>query len=315
MCASPLHTLNPSARRMSSTTQTSSSIMATRQVGNRVPKTRATAVLGSLLKYAVLITLSAFFLIPLFWMISTSLKSPDELMVWPPIWIPNPIRWDNYITAFERAQFGQYVVNTLLVTIPSVIGALISNTLIGYGFGKVRWPGRDAIFGIVLATLILPSFITFIPLYVTFRNIGWLNTYAPLIVPTFLGNAFYIFLLRQFMMQLPDELLDAARVDGANEWRIFAQVVLPLCRPALAVVALFQFIGSWNDFFGPLIYVSDKAKLTIALGIANMQSSFGPSNFAWIMAATFMSVAPIIVLFFFTQRTFIEGIKMTGIKG
>ena len=273
------------------------------------------AIVGSIAKYAALLILSAFFLIPLFWMISTSLKNPEELMVWPPIWIPNPIRWDNYLIAFQRAQFGQYVLNTLTVAVPSVAGAMISNTLIAYGFAKVRWPGRDVIFGIVLATLILPSFVTFIPLYVTFRNIGWLNSYAPLIVPTFLGNAFYIFLLRQFLMQLPDELLDAARVDGANEWRIFVQVVLPLCRPALAVVALFQFIGSWNDFFGPLIYLSDKAKLTIALGIANMQSNYGPSNFAWIMAATFMSVAPIILLFFFTQRTFIEGIKMTGLKG
>ena len=259
---------------------------ATKQIAPRIVPQAAAAHTAaelaiSLLKYAALLTLSFFFLIPLFWMISTSLKNPEELMVWPPVWIPNPIRWDNYITAFERAQFGQYVLNTLFIAVPSVLGALLSNSLIGYGFSKVRWPGRDAVFGIVLATLILPSFVTFIPLYITFRNIGWLNTYAPLIVPTFLGNAFFIFLLRQFLLQLPDELLDAARVDGANEWRIFLQIVLPLCRPVLAVVALFQFIGSWNDFFGPLIYLSDKSKLTIALGIANMQSSYGPSNFAW----------------------------------
>jgi multiple sugar transport system permease protein len=269
----------------------------------------------ALLKYAVLLLLSGFFMLPWAWMISTSLKSPEELMIWPPIWLPSPLRWDNYVTAFARAQFGTYVWNTLLIAVPSVVGAVVANALVAYGFARVRWPGRDAVFAVMMATLVLPSFVTFIPLYIIFRNIGWVNTYLPLIVPVFLGNAFFIFLLRQFLMQIPEELSDAARVDGASELRIFAQIIMPLTRPALAVVALFQFIGSWNDYFGPLIYLNDKSMFTISLGIANMQSSYGFSNFAWVMAATCMSVLPIIVLFFFAQRTFIEGITMTGLRG
>ena len=276
---------------------------------------RTARITATLLKYLLLFFFSAFFVLPWVWMISTSLKNPEELAVYPIIWIPQPIRWDNYLEAFRRAEFPTYLINTMLVAFPSVLGSVISNAFVAYGFARVRWPGRDAVFGLVLATLILPSFVTFIPLYLIFKQLGWINSYLPLIIPTFLGNPFFIFLLRQFFMSLPEELADAARVDGASELRIFTQIILPLSRPALAVVALFQFIGSWNDYFGPLIYINDKALYTISLGIANMRASYGFSNFAWIMAATCMSVLPIIVLFFFAQRTFIEGIALTGLKG
>jgi multiple sugar transport system permease protein len=271
--------------------------------------------LTSIFKYIMLILFSCFFILPWVWMISTSLKNPQELVIWPPIWIPHPIRWDNYFQAFKEAQLGHFFLNTLYVTVPSVIGALLSNSLAAYGFSRVRWPGRDVVFGIVLGTLILPGFVTFIPLYIIFSKLHWINTYLPLIVPTFLANPFFIFLLRQFFMGLPVELSDAARVDGCSELGIFRMVILPLAKPALAVVALFQFIGSWNDYFGPLIYLSDKALYTISLGIANMQSSYGFMNYAWIMAATVMSILPILILFFFAQRTFIEGIALTGLKG
>ncbi len=276
---------------------------------------RATTLLSNLAKYGALVLLSCFFILPWVWMISTSLKNPNELAIWPPIWIPDPVRWDNYISAFRQALFSQYVVNTLIVALPSVAGAVLSNTLVAYGFARVRWPGRDAVFAVVLATMILPGFVTFIPLYIIFTRIGWVNTYLPLIVPAWLGNAFFIFLLRQFFMGLPQELSDAARVDGASDIGIFWRIILPLAKPAIAVVALFQFIGSWNDYFGPLIYLSDKARYTISIGIANMQSTYGFMNFAWIMAATVMSVLPIVILFFFAQRTFIEGIALTGLKG
>ena len=278
-------------------------------------RVRLARLTASVVRYAVLIFFSCFFILPWVWMISTSLKNPQELVVWPPIWIPHPIRWDNYISAFQQAAFARYVVNTLIIAVPSVIGAVLSNSLAAYGFARVRWPGRGVVFGIVLATLILPGFVTFIPLYILFKNLNWINTYLPLVVPAFLGNPFFIFLLRQFFMGLPVELSDAARVDGASEMNIFWQIILPLAKPALAVVALFQFIGSWNDYFGPLIYINDKALYTVSLGIANMQSSYGFMNFAWIMAATVMSVLPIVALFFFTQRTFIEGIALTGLKG
>lgn len=266
-------------------------------------------------KYLVLGLFGLFFLLPWVWMISTSLKNAEELSLYPPIWIPDPIRWDNYLTAFQEGGLGHFLWNTVVVTVPSVIGAVVSNALIAYGFSRIQWIGRDYIFALVLATLILPDFVTFIPLYLIFRDLGWLNTYAPLILPIFLGSPFFIFLLRQFFMGLPAELSDAAHVDGASEFLIFLRIILPLAMPALAVVALFQFIGSWNDYFGPLIYLNDIDKYTISLGIANMESSYGFSNFAWIMAATCMSVIPIIVLFFFAQRTFIEGIALTGLKG
>ena len=284
------------------------------------PPARATSVnttrlAVNLIKYLLLIFVAGFFLLPWVWMISTSLKNPEELAVYPIIWIPDPIRWDNYLEAFRRAEFPRFLLNTMLVTIPSVIGSLLSNALVAYGFARIRWPGRDWVFSMVLATLILPGFVTFIPLYLIFKELNWINSYLPLVVPTFLANPFFVFLLRQFFMALPEELSDAARVDGASEFRIFSQIILPLARPALATVALFQFIGSWNDYFGPLIYLNDKALYTISLGIANMRASYGFSNFAWIMAATCMSVLPIIILFFFAQRTFIEGIALTGLKG
>lgn len=270
---------------------------------------------ANLIKYLLLFLIAGFFLLPWAWMISTSLKNPEELAVYPIVWIPDPIRWDNYLEAFRRAEFPRFLLNTMLVTIPSVLGSLLSNALVAYGFARIRWPGRDAVFSLVLATLILPGFVTFIPLYLIFKQLNWINSYLPLVVPTFLANPFFVFMLRQFFMTLPEELSDAARVDGASEFRIFSQIILPLARPALATVALFQFIGSWNDYFGPLVYLNDKALYTISLGIANMRASYGFSNFAWIMAATCMSVLPIVVLFFFAQRTFIEGIALTGLKG
>ena len=276
---------------------------------------RAGRLVATATKYLFLVFFGGFFILPWVWMITTSLKNPEELAVYPIVWIPSPIRWDNYIEAFQRSEFARYFLNTLLVAVPSVIGAVLSNALVAYGFSRIRWPGRDFLFGLLLATLILPGFVTFIPLYLIFKQLNWINTYLPLVVPVFFASPFFVFLLRQFFMSLPEELADAARVDGASESRIFLQIILPLSRPALAVVALFQFIGSWNDYFGPLIYINDKELYTISLGIANMRASYGFSNFAWIMAATTMSVLPIVLLFFFAQRTFIEGIALTGLKG
>lgn len=302
---------------MSSVAQTARESLSRRGAGTqaRTLRVRLGRFFGGLLKYATLLLFSGFFILPWVWMISTSLKSAQELNIYPPIWIPNPLRWDNYVSAFKEASFALYLRNTMIVTLPSVVGAVVSNAIVAYGFSRVEWPGRDAVFAVVLGTMILPGFVTFIPLYLVFRNLGWLNTYLPLIAPTFTGNAFFIFLLRQFFMGLPSELSDAAQVDGASELRTFTQIILPLAKPALAVVALFQFINSWNSYFGPLIYLNDREMYTISIGIANMQTTYGFMNFAWIMAATVMSVVPIIVLFFFAQRTFIEGIALTGLKG
>lgn len=271
-------------------------------------------VVGSILKYLILLVLSVFFLIPWIWMISTSLKNPHELSVFPPIWIPDPIRWDNYPIALTRSGFLRYVGNTLQIAVLVVLGAVLSNATVAYSLSVLRWKGRNALFALILATMMLPGAVTFIPLYVIFRNLGWLNTFKPLIVPSFFASAYYVFLLRQFFLTLPPELADAARIDGCSDLGILWRVILPLVRPALAVIALFQFIGAWNDYFGPLIYLSDQSKYTVALGIANMRVAYGMMNFAWVMAATTMSVTPIVILFFLAQRTFIQGISLTGLK-
>jgi len=238
------------------------------------------------------------------------------LLLYPPVWIPSPIVWDNYATAVVQSGLLQYSLNTLEIAVLATLGELISSSLAAYGLARLRWPGRDLVFAIVLSTLMVPDAVTFIPLYLTFHSLGWLNTFLPLIVPGFFAyNAFYVFLLRQFFMTIPEEISNAARIDGCGDVGIFSRIILPLSKPALAVVALFEFVYHWNDLFGPVIYLSDKSLYTIPLGIASMQASYGFTNFAWIMAATILSILPIIVLFFFAQRTFIQGITLTGLKG
>ena len=271
-----------------------------------------------LLKHGVLLTLSAFFLLPWVWMITTSLKTPEQVFRIPIEWIPNPVFAINYWDAFfgdPNQPLMLYMYNTLYLAVFSIIGAVLSNTLIAYGFACVEWPGRDKVFLIVLATLMLPFQVRMIPLYLIFKNLNWINTYAPLIVPTFFGSAFFIFLLRQFFKTIPRELFDAAFIDGANEVGILFRIVLPLVRPAIAVVALFEFINSWNEFLGPLLYLNDKLKFPIALGLRNMQNAYGIADFGRIMAASTVTVLPIVILFFFAQKTFIQGVTFTGLKG
>ncbi len=270
---------------------------------------------GSFLKHLVLMSFCVLFLLPWFWLVSTSLKGPRQVLAWPPVWIPNPVVFENYVLALTRENLSLFILNTLKICVVTVIGAVLSNALVAYGFSRIRWPGRDIVFILVLATMMLPYQVIMIPLYVMFAKLGWVNTYLPLTVPAFVGGAFFIFLLRQFFMTIPEDFSDAGRIDGASEVQLLRYVILPMAKPALAVVALFQFIWSWNDFLGPLIYINQKSKFTISLGLANMRHAFGLSDFAVLMAATTISVLPIIVLFFFTQRTFIEGITMTGLKG
>ncbi|RIK40432.1 MAG: sugar ABC transporter ATP-binding protein [Chloroflexi bacterium] len=271
-----------------------------------------------LLKHGVILAFCAFFLLPWVWMTTTSLKTPEQVFRLPVEWVPDPVHAINYWDAF----FGDpnqplllYIRNTVVIAVFSIIGAVLSNTLIAYGFACIQWPGRDKVFLIVLATLMLPFQVRMIPLYLVFKNLNWINTYLPLIVPTFFGSAFFIFLLRQFFKTLPRELFDAAYIDGASDLGILFRVVLPLVRPAIAVVALFEFINSWNDFLGPLLYLNDKLKFPIALGLRNMQNAYGIADFGRIMAASTVTVLPIVILFFFAQRTFIQGVTFSGLKG
>jgi multiple sugar transport system permease protein len=276
---------------------------------------RRRAVAGSIVKHCVLIAFSLLFLLPWAWMISTSLKPLNQLFVLPPIWIPSPITWSNYPAVFVKYPFFLYGANTLTIAMSTVVGALLSNTLIAYSLGRLHWRGRDVAFILVLATMMLPFQVTMIPLYVVFRNLHWLDTFLPLIIPSFVGSPFYAFLLRQFFMTIPQDLSDAAGVDGASELQILWSLILPLAKPALAVVALFQFIFAWNDFLGPLIYINHRENFTIALGLREMQNAVGLSDINTIMAASTMTILPVILVFFFAQKTFIQGVTLTGLKG
>ena len=270
---------------------------------------------GSILRHGVLLAISAVFILPFVWMIGTSLKTNQQIVTYPPEWIPNPIQWRNYADALDAAPLLRYAWNTTRICLITVVGAVLSNSLIAYGFSRLSWRGRDVLFVVVLASLMLPFQVTMIPLFLIYAKLDWTNTYLPLTVPSYLGNAFFIFLLRQFFLRIPRDYTDAARLEGASELRILFGIIVPLARPALITVALFQFLYSWNDFLGPLLYLNDSSKFTLSLGQANMQSNYGLSQFGQIMAAATMIVAPVLIAFFLAQRYFIQGIAGAGIKG
>jgi multiple sugar transport system permease protein len=264
--------------------------------------------------YLILIALSISFLAPFAMMVSTSLKTEDRIFTETIEWIPNPVRWQNYADALQSFPFLLYLRNTLFVCALVVVGTVLSSALPAYGFARLRWKGRDTLFLIMLATIMLPAQVTMLPVFVMFRTIGWTGTYLPLVVPPFFGSAFAIFLLRQFFLTIPQELSDAARIDGCSEWRIFWQIIVPLSVPALATVALFAFIGAWTDFINPLVYLTDENTYTLAVGL---QTFVGRHSSEWnlLMAAATVVTLPLMVVFFLTQRLFIEGITLTGIKG
>jgi ABC-type glycerol-3-phosphate transport system permease component len=264
--------------------------------------------------YIALIGLSATFLAPLVWMISTSLKTGPQAVSTPPVWVPQPVVWGNYPEALSRIDFPIALRNSLLYAIPAVVGTVISCSLVAYGFARVRWPGRDIVFLILLATMMLPTQVTFIPLYVTFSKLGWIGTYLPLLIPTFLGNPFFIFLLRQFFRSIPDELSDAARIDGASELRILWRVIVPLSWPALITVALFTFIDKWGDFFGPLIYLRNPELYPLSIALQSFQSSH-KTEWPLVMAAAAVIALPLVVIYFLAQKKFVEGITFSGLKG
>jgi ABC-type glycerol-3-phosphate transport system permease component len=262
---------------------------------------------------ALLVLMALIFLVPFAWLISMSLKPETEVFSTTIIWIPHPVMWSNYTAALNEFPFLRYFTNTMIICVAVVIGSTASSAFVAYGFSRVIWPGREALFIVVLGTLILPYQVTMIPLFLMFKSFGWVNTYLPLTVPAFFGNAFFIFLFRQFYLGLPAELSDAARIDGCNDLRIFAQIVLPLSRPVLATAAIFSFIGAWSDFLGPLIYLNDADKYTLSIGV---QQVIGQEpHWTQLMAIGVVMTVPILVLFFFVQRTFIQGISFSGIKG
>jgi multiple sugar transport system permease protein len=271
---------------------------------------------GRVTTYVLLIGLSAVFLLPLLWLVSTSLKPIDETMSLPPRWLPSQPRWGNYPEALSSmGGFWTFLGNTLLVCGLGVVGAVLSNAIVAYSFARLKWRGRDTLFAVTLATMMVPFPVLMVPLYGVFKTLGWIGTLKPLWVPAFWGGAFNIFLMRQFFRTIPEELSEAARLDGCNEWQIFWRIILPLSKPVLAVVALLHFLWAWNDFLGPLLFLTRKNTFTLALALQNYQSQAGGVQWHHLMAASAVIIAPIIVLFFLAQKTFIRGIATTGLKG
>jgi multiple sugar transport system permease protein len=264
--------------------------------------------------YAALIALGALYLLPLLWMIATSLKTGPQAIANPPTLIPSPIIWGNYPKALTQIDFPLALRNSLVYAVPAVVGTVFSCSLVAYGFARINWPGRDLLFIVLLATMMLPGQVTFIPLYVIYAKLGWIGTFLPLVVPTFLGNPFFIFLLRQFFRGIPEELSSAARIDGASELQILLRIILPLSGPALITVALFTFIDKWGDFFGPIVYLNNADLYPLSVAVQTFQSAH-KTDWPLSMAASVVISAPLVVLYFLAQRKFIEGITLTGIKG
>jgi multiple sugar transport system permease protein len=267
--------------------------------------------------YAALVLLSLPAILPLIWMVTTSFKGNEQIFAGGDFTfkslVPTPVVTRNYPDAMHNMPFLLYLRNTLVLCIGTVVGAVASSALVAYGFAKINFAGRNVLFAIMIATMALPGQVTMIPVFGLFRTLGWYGTYLPLIVPAFTASAYYVFLLTQFFKTLPTEMSEAARVDGASEWTIFKRLVIPLSKPALATCALFQFIGTWNDFLGPLLYVNDPAKYPLGYGLQQFVSHYG-GFYAQLMAAATIFTLPIIILFFFAQKTFIQGIATTGGK-
>ena len=261
----------------------------------------------------LLILFSLALLLPLYWMVATALKTDQELAVFPPTLFPQNPQWQNFAEAVTYIPFFKFLGNTLTVTVLTVVGSVISNPLIAYGFSRLEWPGRDRVFLLVMATVFIPFPVVIIALFDIFARLGWINTFLPLVVPMFFGQAFWIFLMRQFLMQIPMEVSDAARIDGANEFQVFSQIVLPLTLPAVGVIGIFAALYAWNDFIGPLIYLQDESKYTLAIGLTFFRSQYDV-QFNLLMAASTLIVLPVVIIFLLFQRAFLEGITLGSVK-
>jgi len=281
----------------------------------------ASKLVSRFLIYTTLIVLGITWIFPLYWMVTSSLKDDPQIYTVPPVLIPNPAFWNNFYDAWTRFDFNRAAFNSVfLYSVPVTFFTLVSSMLVAYGFARIPWRGRDTLFWICIATMMLPWQVTMVPLFIIFKNLGWINTYWPFVVPSLFGNAYFIFLLRQFFLGIPEELSDAARIDGAGEFGILWRIILPLSKPAMAVVMLFTFLGAWNNYLGPLIYINSQEMQPLALAIYRMRTlalSMGTTAMAYphLMAVSTLVALPIILIFIFAQRTFIEGISTTGLKG
>jgi len=267
--------------------------------------------------YMSLILGATLILAPVVWMLSTSLKDPSHLFDFPPQWIPNPVRWDNYPTALNTMNFAITFRNTVYVTFMEMLGSTVSSLLVAYGFARMRFPGKNFLFMLVLATMMLPGQVTMVPKFILFRILGWVDTFNPLWVPAFFGRPFFIFLLNQFFLTIPKELDEAARIDGCGSFRILTRILLPQLKPALAALTIFGFMGAWNEFMNPLIYINSQAKWTLVLALNAFQSPLEPGAPVThlIMAASLVVALPCMIVFLLAQKYFIEGVVFSGMKG
>ncbi len=271
--------------------------------------------MGRSLQYLVMVALSLIFMIPLVWLVSTSLKEQGQVFAYPPVWIPDPIRWSNYTEALQRAPLLRWLTNTVIITTFAILGNVTTSSMVAFGFARLRFPGRGPLFILLLSTMMLPEVVTLIPRFILFKSLGWLDTFLPMIVPPFFGGGAYnIFLVRQFYLTIPTDFDEAARIDGASNWTIWRRILVPLSTPVLTAIAIFSFVYHWNDFLHPLIYLFTEEKKTLALGL---RAFINPYDASWhiSMAAAMFLVVPIMTLFFFGQRYFIRGVVMTGIQG
>ena len=270
-----------------------------------------------LLVFLTLFVICLAWSLPLIMMVSTSLKAQAQVNV-PTAIIPNPVVWENYPRAiYDFLPFVRFFRNSVVIAVFAVIGDVLSSAFIAYGFARLRFPGRSALFLVMLSTMMFPFAVRMIPLFIIFRELGWINTFLPLIVPSYFGtNAFFIFLLYQFFRAIPNQVTEVARVDGANELQIWWHIVLPLARPALAVVAILAFQQSWNDFLQPLVFLTDQNNFTVTLGLYSLiGGQDATQRWQYLMAATVVTITPVVLLFFFAQRYFIRGITISGLKG
>lgn len=271
-------------------------------------------LVGEIISHLVLVFFALVFSLPLYWMISNAIKPSNEMFVVPPRWWPTRMLWERFWQAFTFIPFARYTWNTLYISVYNVVATVVSCTVVAYGFARLDWKGRDAVFALVVATMMLPYQVTLIPQYIIFSRLHWVGTFLPLTFPAWFANPFFIFLMRQFFMTIPPELTDAARIDGSSDLGILIRIFVPLSRPALATMAVFTFMANWNDFFWPLIYLTNQKQLTLGLGLYNFIGSVARTDWGLLMAASTMMTMPPVILFFFAQRSFIEGISLTGIK-
>jgi ABC-type glycerol-3-phosphate transport system permease component len=275
--------------------------------------------LANLLLYGTLCAGATLMLVPLAWMILTSLKTFPEVLADPPQWLPHEPQWGNYRTAFGQFHFARFLVNSLLLSALNIAGTLVTCTMAAYAFSCLDFPWKNRVFALLLTAMMLPGQVTIIPLFKWYAQIGWVNTYLPLIVPSWLGhNIFSIFLIRQFFLTLPKDYVEAARLDGASEWTILWRIYVPLSAPVLLTVTVFAFLGSWNDLWGPLIFLHDEEKYTMSVGLLNFIATAGQAQGTpWhlVMAVSCVMMLPIVIVFFLAQRRFIEGIATSGLKG